>query len=374
VSLPPVPPPAHAARSGTDSGHVHRAQSHAHAISGPSRFVRKRAEKSTYTKEQAKLFGETIEKLDPRGIPYELEQPGEKGDWSTLGIIVMAVCVVIAFGATMFVAFDDEANTRMSMFFKGSSCGESGAESCLLLHVTAKKRRDEELWRQEDLRAKPIYGSVEMKYTPQRARVDIGQLKFVKAGAIAARNEAGFGEPVCTTDTAGQRQCETQLPNDTHNLPENKHVEVLKISDLPLYETERDEKGNIAKVYTYVYHVKVSYEGYEPREFLWRPQDWQPALGNYTIQGANVDLIAKPDTLKDNFVQAHKDLKCAMEKQKFTTVEQLKPNEIEGIYKNNGFKGLDDWKRVEEVLTDTDHTAWWTEKQKEITEFKCPTE
>ncbi len=236
--------------------------------------------------------------------------------------------------------------------------------------------------RKEDLRAKPIYGSVEMKYTPQRARVDIGQLKFVKSGSAAARNEAGFGEPVCTTDTAGQRQCETQLPNDTHNLPEGKNVESLRIADLPLYETERDpQNGSISKVYTYVYHVKVSHDGYEPREFLWRPQDWQPALGNYTIAGAGgqagpvaVDLIAKPDTLKDNFVQAHKDIKCALEKKKFTSIEQMPPMELEGLYKNNGFKGVDDWKRVEEVLTDADHTAWWTEKQKEITEFKCPTE
>ncbi|MFO0746147.1 MAG: hypothetical protein U1F43_10795 [Myxococcota bacterium] len=374
MNLPPVPPPAHQVDLGAGSGHVHKAHSHVNEMR-PGRFVRKRAEKSNYTKEQAQLFGETIEKIDPRGMPYELEQPGAKGDWSTLGIIVMAICVVIAFAVTMYIALDDDANTRMSMFFKGSSCGESGTESCLQLYVTQDKRRLEEMWRQEDLRAKPIYGTVEMKYTPQRARVDIWQLKFVKSGSAAARNEAGYGEAVCVTDAAGQKNCETAIPNKTADLPEGKHVETLKISDLPLYETERDpQTGNIAKVFTYVYHVKLSFEGYESREFLWRPQDWQPALGNYAIPNANVDLVAKPETLKDNFVQAHKDLKCLLEKKKFQTIEQLAPNEVEGVYTTNGFKDVSDWKRVEEVLTDADHTAWWTEKQKEITDFKCPTE
>ncbi|MCC6620769.1 MAG: hypothetical protein IT385_05920 [Deltaproteobacteria bacterium] len=376
-----MPPPAHAAKLGPDSGHVHRAHSHAQAYTGPNRFVRKKEEKAAYSKEQAKLFGETIEKLDPRGIPYELEQPGEKGDWSTLGIVVMAVCVVIAFAVTLFIALDDDANTRMSMFFKGSSCGESGTESCLMLYVTQDKRRKEEMWRQEDLRAKPIYGTVELRYTPQRARVDIGQLKFVKAGSAAARNEAGVGDPVCTTDSAGQRQCETMIANDTHNLPEGKHVETLRIADLPLYETERDEQGSIAKVFTYFYHLKISHEGYEPREFLWRPQDWQPALGNYTIAGAGgqsgpigVDLIAKPETLKPNFIQAHKDIKCNMEKGKLASVELIPEKELDGIYTSNGFKNRDDWKRVEEVLTGPDHVAWWTEATKEITEHKCPTD
>jgi len=372
VQLPAVPPPAHPAQAGE---HVQKSHGHAQSFGGANRFLRKKGEKREYTKEQAQLFGETIEKLDPRGIPYELEQPGVKGDWSTLGIIVMAICILIAFGATMFIALDDDANTRMTMFFKGSSCGESGTESCLAMYVTQDKRRLEEMWRQEDVRAKPIYGTVEMQYTPQRARVDVWQLKFKKSGAAAARNEAGYGEAVCTQGPNGEKQCETAMPNKTQDLPEGKHVEKLKLTDLPLYETERDQQtGSIANVFTYAYHVRVSMEGYEPREFLWRPQDWQPALGNYTIQGTNVDLIAKPDTLKPNFEQAHLDIKCRLEKDKLQTPDQLKPEVLEGIYTKNGFKDVSDWKRVEEVLTDSDHAQWWTEEQTKITEFKCPTE
>lgn len=375
--LPPVPPPAHQVGG---SEHAHKATSHVSMLR-PGRFVRKPSEKSDYTKDMARHFGETIEKLDPRGMPYEIEQPGAKGDWSTLGIVTMAVCVVIAFGVTMFIAVDDDANTRMSMFFKGSSCGESGTESCLQLYVTQEKRRLEEMWRQEDLRAKPVYGSVEMKYTPQRARVDLWQIKFVKSGSAAARNDAGYGDPVCTTDAQGQKVCETAMPNKTWELPEGKHVETLRITDLPLYETERNMtdpdpkvRGSIAKVFTYLYRVRISADGYEPREFLWRPQDWQPALGNYTIPNANVDLVAKPETLKDNFVQAHKDLKCMLEKKKLQTVDLLPQADVEGVYTKNGFKDISDWKRVEEVLTGAEQTAWWTEKQKEIADFKCPQE
>lgn len=325
-----------------------------------------------------------------------------------IGFVLFAVAAVAIAISTLLVATSSEASTRIGRFFQGFECGETGRENCLVDYIYAEAREKEAQWREEDYRARPIYGDITLTYFPKDARVDIYQTMYLKDGAEWRADTAGLGEvikdcgqllpearrkqlaaaghgdPTCNAETG-----EISFPNQSHVLKEGEYVERIPLRNLPIFQTERhplcergavtcdeDTAGSVRLARNYEYRIVFSREGYEPHELKITKEGWTKGAGssNYVYFWNGLDLQPKPETLRDNFILAKRQIYCLMQIQKIESYEKLPAENRDLIMSRNGFKSWEAFLEVEGVLTVGEFEAWWTEAWAEIQKAECAPE
>jgi hypothetical protein len=325
-----------------------------------------------------------------------------------IGFVLFAVAAAAIAVSTVLIATSSEASTRVSKFFQGFECGETGRENCLVDYIYAEAREKEAQWREEDYRARPIYGDITLTYFPKDARVDIYQTMYLKDGAEWRADTAGLGElikdcgqllpearkkqlsaaghgdPTCNAESG-----EISFPNQSHVLKEGEYVERIPLRNLPIFQTERhplcergavtcdeDTAGSVKLARNYEYRIVFSREGYEPHELKITKEGWTKGAGssNYIYFWNGLDLQPKPETLRDNFILAKRQIFCLMQLQKIESYDKLPAENRDLIMSRNGFKSWEAFLEVEGVLTVGEFEAWWTEAWTEIQKAECAPE
>jgi len=320
--------------------------------------------------------------------------------------LVLFLVVLGAIGiSTLLVATSSEASTRVGKFFQGFECGETGRSNCLQEHIEAEANAQEERWADEDYRARPVYGDITLNYFPKDARVDIYQTVALKDGDKWRADEAGngevlkdcgellsdtrkaklsgggFGDATCNAETG-----EVSIPNQSQKLAEGEQVERLPLRNLPIFYTERNPlcergsvtcdmntSGNVKVARNYEYRIVFSREGYEPHELKITREGWTKGAGssNYIYFWNGLDLQPKPETLRDNFILAKRQIFCLMQIQKIESYDKLPEENRDLIMARNGFKNWEAFIEVEGVLTVGEFETWWTEAWTEIQKAEC---
>lgn len=320
--------------------------------------------------------------------------------------LILAGMLAASAVAIVLVAVSSEASTRVSKYLEGFKCGEHGSASCIEEHIEGEARKKEEEWRNEDYRARPMYGDITLTYFPKDAKVEFFQKVYVKAGndwradsagpgtqvtdcaqllpedkkkQLAA---AGHGDPVCNAQTG-----EVGYPNQSQLLKPGEYVERLPFRNLPIFTTERyplcppedlacdvNVGGSVSKARNFEYRIVFSREGYEPYELKITREGWTKGAGasNSIYMWNGLDLQPKPETLRDNFIRARRDVFCLMKIQKIETYEKLPAENRDLIMARNGFKSWEAYLEVEGVLTTGENEASWKETQAAIEKEECP--
>jgi hypothetical protein len=321
------------------------------------------------------------------------------------GFVLFAACVAVIAVSTVLVVASSEASTRVGKFFQGFECGENGRSNCLVEHIEGEARRREAEWREEDYRARPVYGDITLTYFPKDARVDIFQKMYLKDGKDWKADTAGlgevvkdcavllteerkkvlaqgnFGDPICNAETG-----EVSIPNQSQKLAEGEYVERLPLRNLPIFQTERhplcekdavtcdlDVAGSVKLARNYEYRIVFTREGYEPHELVITREGWTKGAGasNYIYMWNGLDLQPKPETLRDNFIRARGQLFCLMKIQKLETYDKLPEENRDLIMSRTGFKDWNAFLEVEKILTVGEFEQWWTEAWTEIQKQEC---
>jgi hypothetical protein len=205
----------------------------------------------------------------------------------------LAVLVVTA-GGFMWLVSDTDAKARLDAAFDGNVCGESGSQSCLTLLVTADKRRQEAEWRENQLRQKPIFGSLSMSYEPSDAVVEIHQVRYrISPEEWKTGPKDLLGTKVCDTGADGKENCEqpykafegisngqcvegqvaTEIPPIT-----GKPLVALENTFVPLFETNVDcNTGEVIEAFNYEYRVVIQHQDYDPKSVYVSRSAWTPA-------------------------------------------------------------------------------------------------
>ena len=143
---------------------------------------------------------------------------------------------------------------------------------------------------------------------------------------------------------------------------------------MPIFEATKDGAGCVGKVTNYTYELVLSREGYHPREFTYRSDDWiRVGPGNMMIDWPGVDLEPKPETIKENFAKVMAKEFCLRKLKNLATLTDSKqdPN-FEMMLMRNGFKTKEDFMKAFEALTTTaEHSQWWQEQSELIAKQTC---
>lgn len=329
-------------------------------------------------------------------------------------VVALVIAVLLIIGGVVYLMADEDASTRMSWFLAGTNCAMDqktmepvlpvppeppGNLNCLQIYVEKERRAAEAFWKAEDYRSRHIYGDATLTYFPEDARVDVFETKFVQEGKAWTRNEAGPGDLVCdglfvetspevilTEALRSHKRCERQLKNKTSELTDKQFVKEVPLKNLPIFETDKCtdqwptwnaesqnckgtdgfyKLGAVVNAYSYEYRIQITREGYEPREFVWRKNDWRRGAPNYSMDWPGVDLIPKPETQMKNYAQAECALFC-YQVMKEMAYKDIPSETLERILNRNGFKDEEVFKKAHEVLTRGDFTPWWEAKEKAI--------
>ena len=333
---------------------------------------------------------------------------------SIAAIVAFAIAIALIIGGVVYIMSDSDSSQRVKWFLAGTACAMDdktmeptlpvppdppGNLNCLQLYVEKSRRAAEAAWKAEDYRSRHVYGDATLLYFPEDARVDVYQTKYAQEGKAWTRNEAGPGEMICdathveiapegiiTDALKAHKRCERELKNKTAELKENQFLKELPLKNLPVFETDKctdQEKswnaaeavckvggteyklGAVMAAYTFEYRIKLSREGYEPREFVWRKNDWRRGAPNFSMDWPGVDLIPKPETRMKNYAQAECALYC-YQVMKEVAYNEIDKDTLERILNRNGFKDEADFGSARNVLTRGDFTPWWTAKQEAV--------
>jgi hypothetical protein len=315
-----------------------------------------------------------------------------RGSRVALGVGFTSLAVAIG---GFIVLGSGESRARLEMAFAGSTCGSEGKQSCLSEYVLAPKFAQEAEWREEDLRAKPVYGSLELTYEPQDATVEMYQIRYRISEDDWKARKPGLGTKVCEKTPDGKENCEvpykafegvddgggekgtcpadkqaTEIPPIT-----GKPLVSLSHTFLPLFETIRscggeNAEGRVLEAFHYEYRIVFTHKDYETKSVYLSQSAWNPGVGSRTLNWPGMKLMPRPETMLDAMVKFRSELFCHMKKNKLEAA-QVPATVVDKLRTDNGFVTIELFDRTEALLTQPVHKAWWDEKKKEIDALKC---
>lgn len=285
--------------------------------------------------------------LEEDDLRDELRQPRS----SKFGLILFGLCIAMIVAGALIISGNEQWVADLKCFLGGDIV------KCKMAKVEALQAQ----WAKEDAATTPRYGDLVLTYFPQDAKVTILQ---------KVTHQQGFDGPMGQTE-------EILIPNKSHELKENEIVEQLPLVDLPILERERDQEGNIKEVKHYTYTIKIERDGYEPREFTFEPDDWQ-RLGpdvNWSIAWQGCDLVPKPETIKEPFAKAMREMYCLEQYyEKSGKKAGMTEGDVRGMRKEieirHGFKTTAEFENFKTMLVAD--AAWWVPMWEGIKKEKCP--
>jgi len=229
------------------------------------------------------------------------------------------------------------------------------------------------------------YGSVTLFYSPRDARVTILERKY-KLDCSNTENDDQLLECLRGKVDYSKEPETKEIDNPSLHIDRTKReiVEQIPLNDVPIQEASEDRKI----VYRYEYLITIEREGYHPRRFLFTADKERPPLqdvetilwiergpGVFMADFRGADLLPKPETARENYVKARKDLLCLEKEIEAKRKEGKKiSEEMVGGFKleilnRYGFKTFDDWARVQaEILQNKQFMA---DLEKELRSHKC---
>lgn len=291
---------------------------------------------------------------------------------SRVSFFAIFITVVAVIGGFAMIQADDAWSRDFQCFVDGT------LDQCKTAEVERTKRR----WKDEDSKATNLYGDMTLVYFPADAQVKVVQEVMERAGEDWRNRE---GLPKClrpegmavTKPSVASEPTEKEIPNNTANLEEGQTIERLPLLDMPIFEAVKDEAGCVNKVTYYTYKLTITREGYHPREFTYRPDDWvRVGPGNRMIDWPGVDLEAKPETIKANFAKVMSNEFCLRKLKNLATLaDSMADENFEMMLLRNGFKTKEDFMKAFEALTTTaEHSQWWQEQSELIAKQTCEEE
>lgn len=301
---------------------------------------------------ETKLPGEedSDDLLDP-----EIDAGFQPPKPSKFGLILLGLCIAMVVAGVFYIRTNDQWVADLKCFLTSdiAKCKHAGVEALMTQ------------WREEDAATVPKYGDLVLTYYPQDSKVTITQ-KVQHFGGYAA-----FRKGTVTSKE------DLSIPNKSTELKENEVIEQLPLMNLPILERARNDDGDITDVTRYTYHILIERDGYEPREFEFGPDDWQK-LGpdvNYSIPWQGADLVPKPETVKEPFRKAMRELYCL--EQYYESKGQkagMSEADLRGMRKEieirHSFKTTAEFEKFKQMLMADE--AWWKPAWDEIVKEKCP--
>lgn len=306
---------------------------------------------------------------------------------SRVAMATAGVVFLIAAAGFIWVLTDSDAKARMDAAFDGNVCGDTGTQSCLTILVTADKRQKETEWRQNQLRQKPIYGSLNLSYEPNDATVEMYQVRFrISPEEWKTGAKDLLGTKVCDKTADGKETCEvpykawegittgqcvegrvaTEIPPIT-----GKPLLGLEHTFVPLFEAKIDCKtGDFVEAFNYEYRVVIQHKDYDPKSVYISRSAWTPGLGSHTLEFPPLSLVPKPETMLDELVKFRSELFCYMKKKKLEA-DKVPASVVDALRQQNGFVTVELYERTEALLPTPEHKPWWDERLKEIEAQKC---
>jgi len=306
---------------------------------------------------------------------------------SRVAMATAAVVFLIAAGGFIWVLSDSDAKARMDAALDGNACGDSGTQSCLTLLVTADKRQKEFEWRQNQLRQKPVFGSLNLSYEPNDATIEMYQIRFrISPEEWKTGAKDLLGTKVCDKTADGKEDCEvpykawegittgqcvegrvaTEIPPIT-----GKPLLGLEHTFVPLFEAKVDcTTGDFVEAFNYEYRVVIQHKDYDPKTVYISRSAWTPGLGSHTLEFPPLALVPKPETMLDELVKFRSELFCYMQKKKLEA-DKVPASVVDALRTQNGFVTVELYERTEALLSTPEHKPWWDERLKEIEAQKC---
>ena len=283
---------------------------------------------------------------------WEPEEPYGGSGPNKVAMMALGVAVVGILGHFLLIGASESRSQELKAFIDGN----------IVEYKTAEVLRLKKQWRDEDRRARNIYGDVTLTYFPADTKVKVTQVTLFQEGESWRKEQADSKE-------VGRKD----MPNDTAKLTEGQTIERLPLLNLPIFEAEKGEDGSVNKVYNYEYELEFTREGYHPQKKTWRKDNWQRVgPGNRIIDWSGLDLVPKPETIKENFANAMGDIHCLMKLHELPTLQAASSHEnFEMLLLRNRIKTLEDFQAAQEVLTRGEHAEWWKTKQDEIAKRDC---
>ena len=272
---------------------------------------------------------------------------------SMIALGVAVACGLGIVGHFVLIGGDEARSQEVQAFVDGS----------IVEFKTAEVERLKKKWRREDQESTNVYGDVTLTYFPADARLTIEQVTKHQDGATWGAKSAEMKE-------VGRKP----IPNKTTELKEGQTIERLPLMNLPIFESDKAEDGSVKAVYYYDYKVTFTREGYHPQEKTWREDDWQRVgPGNRIIPWSGLDLVPKPETIKENFAKSMGEIFCLMKIKDYKTVQDASGDEnFDMLLLRNRIKTKEDFDAAFQVLTVGEHAEWWKVQQDAIAKQECP--
>lgn len=304
---------------------------------------------------------------------------------SRLAIVLGFVVLALVLGAGGILVANPEARAKLNMAFAGNTCGESGTASCISQYVLGPKFALERQWRDEDIAAQAIRGTLELSYEPKDATVELFQIKYKKDGRDWSRKVPGLGETVCTPGADGKPVCETPMKllsgvqdgvcsEDTPSveLPTVTSVDVdsVRLNFLPIFEVERNDDGVVETAYNYEYRLVFSHDDYESKTVYLSRSAWSFGVGSAYLDWPGLALVPKPETMLDNFVNFRKALWCYM-KNGNIEADKVPASVVDALRKEHHFVTIELYDKTESLVLSAEKKDWWEETWEEIQKGDC---
>jgi len=280
---------------------------------------------------------------------------------SRFGLGLTIVCLVLLGAGVLAMASSAKLRDQLDAFLSGE----------IAKYKLAEKKIWEDRFREIESKTKPFYGDVVLTYYPQDAKVTIkdsvktfGSFKDYQDGKVASTEEK-------------------TIPNQTDKLKPGEIVKQLPLRDLPVREREftgprldnpdgitTDELAKVdLKVNEHEYKVTIEKEGYKPRDFVFAVAQWDrpsPTV-NAMFNFPGCDLEPEPETMKANFIGAHKEMYCLRQ---FEKDKQKLYDFDKQIQVRNHFKTTEEFERIGDALKSD--VEWWARTWKdEVEKQKC---
>ena len=305
----------------------------------------------------------------------EVEDTRHKGPFFTTPVIVVLVVLALS-GIGLGIIYSDPILTEQ---FEALLAGELGEYKEQL-----RKAQEDRIREIENLTSNK-YGSLTLFYSPRDSKVIIAEKKFTM-DCSAHTDETLLLECLRGQMDYNQNPVERQVDNKSLHLDHEKKeiIESIPLNDIPIQEASEDR----TIIYRYEYQVTIDREGYYPRVFYMTGDKDRPAIkdvemlfwtqrgpGIFAVDFRGADLMPKPETAKENYKLARKDVLCVQREveKKRKEGKNISDSTVDGIYlevlNRHGFKTFGEWNRIDEALHED--KAWVEEFNKELKAHKC---
>jgi hypothetical protein len=310
------------------------------------------------------------EEAGKRNVEETIEDYREKRKFRFTPPVIVTIVVVVLSLIGLAIIYSSPVLREQ---FEALLAGELGTYKEQL-----RKAQEDRIREIERLSANK-YGSVTLFYSPRDARVTIVERKF-KLDCSKSKNDDELIECLRGKVDYSAEPEKKEIDNPSLHIDRSKKeiVEQIPLNDVPIQEASEDRKV----VFRYEYLVTIEREGYYPRQFLFTADKERPALqdvetilwiergpGVFIADFRGADLLPKPETAKDNYVKARKDLLCLMKdvEAKRKAGKNISDEAVSGveleILNRYGFKTFDDWHRIDAEITKDKRFVQDLEKQ-----------